>query len=311
MAPEKTIKAEQTLAVDTQIKDYLHYCKFKKNRTPDTIKTKYYHILQFVRENSVQDLRTVTNKQLDDWCVSKFDAGMKPKTINGHIDDVIGCLKFLKIKQEQVVAINFEAVERYQIIEDDTNEDLSSFLPQDILLIKQHCRSLLEELAFSMTFESAMRLHEVTKLCVEDIRQNRNGKKYFRIVGKGRKKRNTFVLPDTMDSLDRWLLLTGIDGGYIFPSPVKEGSPYTRDQMRKVITRPIRRAGFATGSPQVLRRSAASTALDNGMPLAKVSKWLGHEDSRITLKHYYRQDNERMQNDHDDAMEAAFAAVKK
>jgi integrase len=308
MASEQTIHVEQTSAI-TQIEDYLHYCKFKKNRTRDTVKTKYYHIHQFVRENKIEDLCTVTNQQLDRWCVLKFDAGMKPKTINGHIDDIIGCLKFLKIKQERIVAINFEAVERYQIIEDDTNEDLSSFTPKDILHIKQHCRSLLEELAFSMTFESAMRLCEVTHLCVEDIKQNENGNKYFRIEGKGRKKRNTFVLPDTMESLDRWLLLTGIDGGYIFPSPVKEGSPYTRDQMRKVINRPIRRAGFSIGSPQVLRRSAVSTALENGMPLAKVSKWVGHADSRVTLRHYYRQDNERMQNDHRDAMGAAFAAA--
>jgi integrase len=154
-----------------------------------------------------------------------------------------------------------------------------------------------------------MRLHEVTHLCVEDIRQNENGKKYFRIEGKGRKKRNTFVLPDTMESLDRWLLLAGIDGGYIFPSPVKEGFPYTRDQMRKVINRPIRRAGFVIGSPHALRRSAISTALENGMPLAKVAKWVGHTDSRITLKHYYKQDNERMQTDHHDALSAALTVT--
>jgi integrase len=291
--------------VDTQIEKYLRYCEFNREFTPDTLKTKYYHLNRVVKDNSVNDFREITNEQIDDWRAKMFEAGIKKKTINNKVDDVVACVRFLKHRQREDVALNLDSVERYRIRY--SNEDLPSFTAEEIVAIKRHCKTLIEELTFSMTFETAMRLHEVTYLQVEDIRKNPNDSEYLRIEGKGRVKRNTFMLPDTKALLGRWLALTGIEEGYIFPSPVKQDMPYTNNQMRKIISRPIRRAGFDVGSPHALRRSSITIALDNGMPLAKASKWAGHSDPRITLKHYYKPDNELLQDQHHKALSSALA----
>lgn len=289
--------------VENQIRDYLRYCKYNRDMRDSTLKTKYYHIIKFARDVGARDLRKLDNEIIDRWREVSRSEGMAKKTINGYIDDVTLCVKYLRDKRQQKVSLMPEAIDRYRIRYD--NEDLPSFTPEEIAEIKRHCRGLLEELAFSLTFETAMRLHEVTYLRLEDIREV-NGRQYFRITGKGGKRRNTFMLPETQAMLKRWLMLAGIHEGWVFPSPVREGLPYTNDQMRTIISRPIRRARFKEGGPQSIRRSSISIALDNGMPLAKVSKWVGHTDSRVTLKHYYKPDIERMQNDHLVALRNAF-----
>lgn len=300
----KTINPQQP--ANTQIQDYLRYCELNREFTSDTIKTKYYHLNRFARDNKLRDFREVTNLQVDIWRAQMFQAGVNKKTINNHVDDVTGCVKYLKNRRDQRVKLKLEAVERYRIRYD--NEDLPSFSPKQIDYIKKHCATLLEEVAFSMIFESAMRLHELTYLQVEDVRLQDNGEEYLRIEGKGRKKRNTFIMPESMQLLNKWLALTGIEAGYVFPSPVRDGLPYTNNQMRKIISRPIRRAGFEFGGPQALRRSSITIALDSGMPLQEVTAWVGHADPRVTQKHYYKRNTRRLQASHHKAMRAAFSS---
>lgn len=290
---------------DIQRFEYLQYCELNREFTPDTIRTKFYHLSRFMRDNAVADFRTITNVQVDNWRAAALAAGMKPKTVNNHVDDVVGVLKFLHYRRDETIALRIDGVERYRIHIDQ--EDLPSFSMHEILEMKEYCIGLREQLAFSLTFETALRIHEVTNLMVEDMREDEQGRDYFRIEGKGRVRRNTFMLGDTRALLDQWLLLSGIEGGYIFPSPVREGKPLTINQMRKIITRPIRRAGFDAGGPHALRRSASTIALDNGMPLAQVSKWLGHSDPKITAKYYYKQNNVKLQDQYQKAFGKALA----
>lgn len=292
-----------------QAKKYIRYCQLNREFTDDTLRTKFYHLSKFVRDNKIDDFCRLTNMQVDEWRASKLESGASKKTINNHVDDATGCVRYLKEKRMLTVALNLDGVDRYRIRYD--NEDLPSFTAEEITLIKQHCKGILEELVFSLTFDTAMRLHEVTYLQVEDIRHvpPTNNNMYLRITGKGRVRRNTFILPETQGLLNKWLLLTGIEMGYIFPSPVRDGLPYTNNQMRKILSRPIRRAGFDAGSAHAVRRSAITIALDNGLSLPRAAKWAGHTDPRITNKHYYKPDVQRLREEHQAALEKAFSAI--
>ncbi len=285
-----------------QIYEYLDYGEKIKNFTSDTLSTKFYHVRRIAYEIELKDFRKLTKVDLRKWCMTKIEDGVKAKTINGHIDDLVGLLKFLKYQQDIKLSIIIESIDRFSNAKDEDIEDLPSFSRAEIENIRDHCESLLEEAVFSTLFDSAMRLCEITNMTVENIQRPDDSDVYLRITGKGRKRRPTFVLPETLAILEQWMTQAGITSGYIFPSPVRVDKPYTRENMRKIINRPIRRAGYALGGPHAIRRSALTIALDSGMSLPMVAKWAGHSDPSITLKHYYKTRTKTLMESHRAAM---------
>lgn len=282
-----------------QVEDYLRWCEFKARMTPSTMKSKKQSINKFIAEHpKLSDLRRLTNRELDDWCTSMVAAGKTGKTVNGYADHVTGCLRFLQNKRGEKLALRLEAIDRV----DEDEVDVPYFTEAEIKKIKKACSGLRDLLLVSLIFESALRIHEVAKLQVENIEGQ-----MIRIRGKGRKLRTTFILPATHELLDRWLLLAGINQGYVFPSPTKFDAPLSAQQIRWSINSPIRRAGFETGSAHALRRSAITAALDHGLSLQDTAKWAGHSDPRTTLKHYYKVTAEQLGKRHAKALTAAVS----
>jgi integrase len=65
-----------------------------------------------------------------------------------------------------------------------------------------------------------------------------------------------------------------------------------RDHLVRIVYRAQKRAGLtdadkkAIVSPHGLRHTAASTALEGGVPLLLVSRQLAHKDQLVTARHY-------------------------
>lgn len=282
-----------------QISDYLHWCEFNRQMTPSTMTSKRQCIFKFVDEHpGLTDLRKLSNKELDAWAASMLEAGKAGKTVNNYVDHVKACLYFLQNQRGEHLTIRLEALLRIK----ELDNDLPYFTPKEVKLIKAQCQSLRELLLVSLIFESALRINEVIHLQVENL----DGCN-IRILGKGRKLRDTFILQDTKELLDKWLLLTGISEGYVFPSLMKYGEPLTPQQIRWSINQPIRRAGFKDGSAHALRRSAITAALEGGMQIHDAAKWAGHSDPETTLKHYYKATAEKLAQKH----KAAFKSSDK
>ncbi len=75
------------------------------------------------------------------------------------------------------------------------------------------------------------------------------------------------------------------------PSPdeliftLKNGNPINRKVLHKKINKYLKRLGL-TGGPHALRHYCATQLLNAGVPIIKVSKFLGHADITTTQKHY-------------------------
>lgn len=272
--------------VATQVKEYLEYCEFKRRFTADTMRTKRQSIQKFRDEHpKLKDLRQLTNEQFDAWCQKMVRLGKTGKTVNNYADHVIACLKYLQNTRGQKLRLRLEAVERCE--EDST--DTPHFNAKEIKLIKQECQGLRELLLVSLILDSGMRIKEVNNLKLENL----DGLT-ITIVGKGRKKRPVFILPETRDLLDRWVILADIAKGHVFPSPTKFGDSLSVQQVRWSINAPIRRAGFEEGSAHAVRRGAITGWLNNGMKLQDVTKMAGHTSPETTLKHYYKVTNKEL-----------------
>lgn len=89
--------------------------------------------------------------------------------------------------------------------------------------------------------------------------------------------------PDTGRLLKAWRALE--DGEWVFPSA--HGGPVSYDRARQLCKAACKQAGVPWRGCHEFRRSLATTLLQSGEPLHKVSRLvLGHADIATTVRHY-------------------------
>jgi len=116
------------------------------------------------------------------------------------------------------------------------------------------------------------------------------------VWGKGRKERAVPLTRHTVQTLRAWLdERGGCPDDPAFPSP--SGRPIGRDAIRKLVVKHATTAA-TTSCPSLapkhigvhtLRHTCAMNLLTNGVDLATIALWLGHEDLR-TVQHYLHAD---------------------
>ncbi len=116
------------------------------------------------------------------------------------------------------------------------------------------------------------------------------------VWGKGRKERAVPLTRHTVQTLRAWFdERGGSPDDHAFPSP--SGRPIGRDAIRKLVLKHAATAATTTcpslAAKQVgvhtLRHTCAMNLLANGVDLATIALWLGHEDLR-TVQHYLHAD---------------------
>lgn len=153
------------------------------------------------------------------------------------------------------------------------------------------------------TFELALRVGETCGLRWEDfdfdartvaiVRQFDKVAKECRMT-KGKSRRVLTFRPALATYLEEWrdfLTARGEDpNGFVFPRP--DGGPLTTDTPREVIEKVQTEADLLDdrGRPRIvfhgLRHTSASLLLCRGVPLLKVSRFLGHSSVRVTEEVY-------------------------
>lgn len=261
-----------------QTEEYLHYAAHIKRLTSESIRTKRIILARFLLQTQCADYRKLTNSQLNEWMASLAKAGKAGKTINNEKQTVVTLVKYLS-KQGYSVKLNFENVEHAK----EEYRESVYFTPEQVDEIKAMCASPRERLAISLLFDSALRISELRNLRMEDI----DGTDIKVIQGKGRKDRQSFITQETRELLDKWVILTGITYGYVFPSPDKYGDPLSLCQIRAAVTPPIRRAGIEKGSAHSLRHSKATAVRNKGGDMVFIQELLGHADINTTRRYVH------------------------
>jgi integrase/recombinase XerD len=133
---------------------------------------------------------------------------------------------------------------------------------------------------------AGLRVSELTSLTCADIRIQAGS--HVHCTGKGRKERDTPLLPATVRILKRWLAERGGQpGDPLFPGP--SGQRLSRDAVERRVKIYHARAG--AGCPSLaakhvtvhtLRHSAAMRLLLAGVDITVIALWLGHESLTST-----------------------------
>src|SRR5258708_5414117 len=138
----------------------------------------------------------------------------------------------------------------------------------------------------TLAIQTRLRVSELTALTCADVRLKTGP--HVHCTGKGRKERDTPLLPSTVRALRAWLTeRAGQPCDPLFPGPA--GQHLSRDAVERRVTLYARRAEAACPSiadkhvtAHTLRHTAAMNLLLAGTDITLIALWMGHENLSST-----------------------------
>lgn len=156
------------------------------------------------------------------------------------------------------------------------------------------CKNIRDKAMIEFLYSTAVRVSELAAVNREDVRfSNRD----LIVLGKGSKERRVYLNERTNMYLLEYLQSRTDSNSALF---VGLKSPYNRlgkAGIEDIVRRIGKEAGVEKAHPHRFRRTAATNALNRGMPVQEVSKMLGHAKLETTML-YCTVDQESLQYHH-------------
>ena len=149
--------------------------------------------------------------------------------------------------------------------------------------LRMACTTIRERAIVEFLYSTGARVSELSIVKKSDINWY---EKSVHLFGKGRKHRTSFLNAKAEVALIKYLESRNDDCEYLF---ITERKPYrnlSKDGIEKIIRNIAHRASDNIGkhvTVHTLRHTTATTALQSGMPIADISKLLGHESIDTTM----------------------------
>lgn len=166
------------------------------------------------------------------------------------------------------------------------------FTEIEIELLRQNAKNKRDLAILDVLYSTGVRVSELCNMSLNDIENDE-----ITVLGKGEKERIVYLNAKAMLSLKQYLKERTDDNEAVF---VTSKSPYTRLNKGgvEVMLRDLgKRAGVKNTHPHRFRRTAATLALNRGMPIEQVSQMLGHEKIETTTI-YARSDKDNVKASH-------------
>lgn len=156
--------------------------------------------------------------------------------------------------------------------------------PLELETVRGVCKTLREKAMVDFLYSSACRVSEFCALNLSDI--NWQDHTIHIVRGKGGKGRTTFLNAEAEISLRAYLATRHDDNAALF---VSCRAPHGRLKVKAVqneIAKILGRCNISCHvTPHIFRHTAASLALQRGMPLEQVQRFLGHSRIQTTLRY--------------------------
>lgn len=179
-----------------------------------------------------------------------------------------------------------------------------AFTQMDLEKLRSSCRSPRESAIVEMLISTWCRVSELVQIRIDDIM----GDKLI-VHGKGGKDREVYMTPKAVLTVNAYLKTRKDNNPYLFPRArcagdmkafaagvrrrqenlwyenpklVDSARHMGADSVEQLIQKIGKRAGVTNAHPHRFRRTGATMALRNGMPIIQVSKMLGHENIGTT-----------------------------
>ena len=150
--------------------------------------------------------------------------------------------------------------------------------------VRNSCRTLREKALVNFLYSTAARISEVCDMEIRNVDFMEHTVHIER--GKGGKGRTTFLNPEAEISLKAYLASRSDDCQALFVPVHGSARHLNRKALEDEIDRIVSRCQLSVKvTPHVFRHTAASLALQRGMPINQVQAWLGHARIQTTLRY--------------------------
>lgn len=149
--------------------------------------------------------------------------------------------------------------------------------------LRRACESAKERAIIEFLYSTGCRVSELANVKKTDINWN---EKSVHLFGKGKKHRTSFINAKAQIALQEYLNSRCDDCEYLFVSSRRPYHQLHKDGVEKIVRNISNRTYDSIGkriTPHVLRHTTATMALHSGMPIADISKLLGHEKIDTTM----------------------------
>ena len=152
----------------------------------------------------------------------------------------------------------------------------------DLEYLRLACKTPRDLAILEFLYSTGARVSELTIVKKSDIDWY---DKSVSLFGKGMKQRTSFLNAKAEVAIKRYLESRTDDNEYLFVSIKKPYKQLTKDAIERIIrviannTPQVRKKV----TPHIFRHTMATTALQSGMPIADISKLLGHESIDTTM----------------------------
>lgn len=161
---------------------------------------------------------------------------------------------------------------------------------------RQSCITIREKAIVDFLYSTGCRCSELCAVKLSDV--DITAQTVVIRHGKGNKRRITYLNAESVISLQAYLASRDDDCPYLFVSLRRPTHGLKKDAIEDVIRQIRKRATIKTNvTPHVFRHTSATIALNSGMPVEHVQKFLGHSKLDTTMI-YARTDDSAVQASH-------------
>jgi site-specific recombinase XerD len=283
------------MAITDSIVNFRRFLK-RRNLSAYTVKNYLNSLRHFVLWLTVP-IEQVTHKEIGTYIDHLLDKGLRPETINAHLNRIRQFYRYLR-QEENVLIVNpVKARHRVRV-----PKPLPKHLKDaQVKLFIDLPKKPRDQAMFLLMLRSGLRVEEVAKLTIDDI----DIKRQIILVqdGKGSKGRLAYVSGDAMKALVAYLKIR-------FASPARKvflvekgpyrGQPISVRGIQKRMEYYAKKSGLEI-SCHHLRHTMATQVLNAGLQLETLQDLLGHS-AVTTTQRYSRVSNLKVQKDYHKAM---------
>lgn len=154
------------------------------------------------------------------------------------------------------------------------------FTDEERELLLRNCQNLRDKAMMEFLYSTAVRVSELAALNKHDIRWTT---KDLIVFGKGAKERTVYLNDRTNMYMKEYLESRSDNNDALFVSIRNPHERLTKRGIEEIVKRTGIRAGVDKAHPHRFRRTAATNALNRGMPVQEVAQLLGHAKLETTM----------------------------
>lgn len=152
---------------------------------------------------------------------------------------------------------------------------------QEVKRLLKAPERILEKVMFALTYDTGIRIDELTNLLISDVDLDRGQVRVHR--SKNKKDRYITMSSHATRGVKKHLALND-PKDYLFESPTRKGMPISKTRIRTLLKEAVEKAGIKKDvCVHTLRHTYATHQLEAGQNIMVLKESLGHVDIRTTL----------------------------